>query len=282
MSATGESANAPDGGAPRRMRVAALQMVSTPDVAENLADAGALLRAAKDRGAELALLPEYFCILGNKDRDKVAIAEGFGNGPIQDFLAQQARGLGLWIIGGTLPLATGDPARVNNSCLVFDPTGRRVARYDKIHLVRFETATERYDESRTLIAGGTSVTFDAPCGTVGLSVCYDLRFPELYRALGDCALIVVPSAFTATTGAAHWEILLRARAIENQCYVLAAAQGGTHRNGRSTYGESILIDPWGRIIDRLATGPGVVAGNVDPAIIAEVRGGLPALTHRRL
>ena len=270
------------GDTPRTMRVAALQMVSTPDVAENLADAGALLRAAKEKGAELALLPEYFCILGNKDRDKVGVAERFGSGPIQDFLAGEARELGLWIIGGTLPLATCDPARVNNSCLVFDPSGQRIARYDKIHLFRFETATERYDESRTLLAGSAGVAFDAPCGRVGLSVCYDLRFPELYRALGDCALIVVPSAFTATTGAAHWEILLRARAIENQCYVLAAAQGGTHRNGRSTFGDSILIDPWGRIIDRLATGPGVVAGDVDLGVIAEVRSGLPALTHRRL
>ena len=276
MSTTG------DGGTPRRTRVAALQMVSTPEVAENLADAGELLRAAKDRGAELALLPEYFCLLGNKDRDKVAIAEGFGNGPIQDFLAQHARELGLWIIGGTLPLATGDPARVNNSCLVFDPSGRRVARYDKIHLFRFETATERYDESRTLIAGATSVTFDAPCGKVGLSVCYDLRFPELYRALGDCALIVVPSAFTATTGAAHWEILLRARAIENQCYVLAAAQGGEHPNGRRTYGHSMLVDPWGRVVAQLGFGEGVVAGNLDPEAIAEVRRKLPALEHRRL
>jgi nitrilase len=264
------------------MRVAALQMVSTPDVAENLADAATLLRSAKQKGVELALLPEYFCILGNRDRDKVGVAETPGSGPIQDFLAREARELGLWIIGGTLPLATDDPARVNNSCLVFDPEGRRVARYDKIHLFRFETATERYDENRTLIAGGTRATFDAPCGRVGLSVCYDLRFPELYRGLGDCALIVVPSAFTATTGAAHWEILLRARAIENQCYVLAAAQGGTHRNGRSTYGDSILIDPWGRIIDRLAAGPGVVVGDVDPAVIAEVRDGLPALSHRRL
>ena len=267
---------------PRTMRVAALQMVSTPDVAENLRDATELLRAAKARGAELALLPEYFCILGMRDRDKVGVAEALGAGPIQDFLSRQARELALWIIGGTLPLVTSDPERVNNSSLVFDPEGRRVARYDKIHLFRFETANERYDESRTLIAGGESVTFDAPCGRVGLSVCYDLRFPELYRALGDCALIVVPSAFTATTGAAHWEILLRARAIENQCYVLAAAQGGTHRNGRSTYGDSILIDPWGRIIDRLATGPGVVIGDVDPAVIREVRSGLPALSHRRL
>jgi nitrilase len=263
------------------MRVAALQMVSTPEVAENLEAAGALLAQAKERGAELALLPEYFCILGRRDRDKVGVAEDDGAGPIQDFLSAQARAHAMWVIGGTLPLRTADPSRVYNASLVFDPSGRRIARYDKVHLFRFETATERYDESRTLTAGAQTVTFDAPCGRVGLSICYDLRFPELYRALGDCALIVVPSAFTATTGAAHWEILLRARAIENQCYVLAAAQGGTHPNGRSTYGDSILIDPWGRVIDRLATGPGVVIGDVDPAVTAEVRAGLPAYSHRR-
>jgi nitrilase len=267
---------------PRPMRVAALQMVSTPDVDENLDAAAALLSEAKARGAELALLPEYFCILGQRDRDKVAVAEGDGDGPIQQFLETQAASLGLWIIGGTLPIRTPDPERVTNTLLVFDPSGTRIARYDKMHLFRFERGEERYDESRTLIAGPGPAAFAAPCGRVGLSVCYDLRFPELYRALGDCALIVVPSAFTAVTGAAHWEVLLRARAIENQCYVLAAAQGGLHRNGRRTYGDSILIDPWGRIVDRLATGPGVVIGVVDPAVIAEVRSGLPALTHRRL
>ncbi|MEP6703102.1 MAG: carbon-nitrogen hydrolase family protein [Betaproteobacteria bacterium] len=270
------------GATPRRMRVAALQMVSTPVVAENLEQAGALLHEAKARGAELALLPEYFCILGQRDRDKLAVAEADGQGVIQDFLAAAARAHQMWVIGGTLPLRTDDPGRAFNTSLVFDPSGRRVARYDKIHLFRFEQGTEKYDESRTLIAGREVRSFDSPCGRVGLSVCYDLRFPELYRALGDCALIVVPSAFTATTGAAHWEILLRARAIENQCYVLAAAQGGLHPNGRSTHGDSILIDPWGRIMDRRASGPGVVCGDVDPAVIAEVREGLPAYSHRRL
>ena len=268
-------------GTSRSMTVGALQMVSTPIVAENLDQAGVLLAEARDRGVELALLPEYFCILGMRDADKVGVAEAPGSGPIQDFLSKQAEALGMWIIGGTLPLKTHESARVTNTTLVFDPSGRRVARYDKIHLFRFEQGTERYDESRTLIAGSTPMAFDAPCGRVGLSVCYDVRFPELYRALGDCALMVVPSAFTAVTGAAHWEVLLRARAIENQCYVLAAAQGGTHRNGRSTYGDSMLIDPWGRVVDRLASGPGVVAGVIDPAVIAQVRGGLPALTHRR-
>ena len=247
---------------PRALRVAGLQMVSTPIVAENLEQAGELLARASAQGAELALLPEYFCILGMRDSDKVGIAESDGAGTIQDFLASQARRLGLWIIGGTLPIKTGDPSRVTNSSLVFDPAGRRIARYDKIHLFRFEQGTERYDESRTLQAGSTPVSFDAPCGRVGLSICYDVRFPELYRALGDCALMVVPSAFTATTGVAHWEVLLRARAIENQCYVLAAAQGGSHRNGRTSYGDSMLVDPWGRVVDRLATGPGVVAGVV--------------------
>ncbi len=267
---------------PRPMRVAALQMVSTPDTGENLEQAGILLERARAGGAEMALLPEYFCIMGRRDTDKVAVAEDEGTGPIQSFLAGTARRLGLWIIGGTLPLRTPEPARVTNTTLVFAPDGRCVARYDKMHLFRFEQGGESYDESRTLQAGTRPVAFAAPCGAVGLSVCYDVRFPELYRALGDCALMVVPSAFTATTGAAHWEILLRSRAIENQCYVLAAAQGGLHRNGRSTYGDSLLIDPWGRVVDRLATGPGVVGGMVDPEVIHAVRAQLPALTHRRL
>jgi len=269
-------------GRPQPFTVAALQMISTPVVAENLTQAESLLGQARAGGAELALLPEYFCILGRRDTDKLAVAEADGAGPIQDFLADAARRHGLWIIGGTLPLATADPARVTNSCLVFDPDGRRVARYDKIHLFRFAQGAESYDESRTLQAGSAPVTFEAPCGRVGLSICYDVRFPELYRALGECTLMVVPSAFTATTGAAHWEVLLRARAVENQCYVLAAAQGGLHPNGRSTYGDSLLIDPWGRVVNRLATGPGVVTGVVDPEVIAQVRAQLPALTHRRL
>lgn len=268
--------------APGPLRVAALQMIATPIVEENLEQAGALLARAREAGAQLALLPEYFCILGRRDTDKVGVAESDGAGPIQAFLADRARRLGLWIIGGTLPLRTADPARVTNTTLVFNPAGERVARYDKIHLFRFEQGAERYDESRTLQAGNETVTFEAPCGRVGLSICYDVRFPELYRALGDCALMVVPSAFTATTGVAHWEVLLRARAIENQCYVLAAAQGGLHPNGRTTFGDSLLVDPWGRVVDRLATGPGVVSGVVDPAVIAQVRAGLPALAHRLL
>ncbi|MBK7470377.1 MAG: carbon-nitrogen hydrolase family protein [Betaproteobacteria bacterium] len=266
---------------PRLMQVAALQMVSTPVVTENLQQAGELLARARAQGTELVLLPEYFCILGQRDVDKVGVAEADGVGPIQEFLASESRRLGLWIIGVRCP--SGRPIRHASPTAAWCSIPPAAAsRHDKMHLFRFAQGAESYDESRTLQPGSETVAFDAPCGRVGLSICYDVRFPELYRTLGDCALLVVPSAFTATTGAAHWEVLLRARAIENQCYVLAAAQGGLHRNGRTTHGDSMLIDPWGRIVDRLPTGPGVVLGAVDPALIAQVRGQLPALTHRRL
>jgi nitrilase len=208
--------------------------------------------------------------------------EPVGHGPQQDFLARVARERRVWLVGGTVPIATDDPARVRSASLVFDPQGRRIARYDKIHLFAFSRGDERYDEAKTIERGDAPVTFDAPCGRVGLSVCYDLRFPELYRSYRDVALIVVPSAFTAVTGAAHWHILLKARAIENQCYVLAAAQGGTHANGRRTYGHSVLIDPWGSVMAELAEGEGVIVGDVHHARIAEVRRELPALSHRRL
>ncbi|WP_081059485.1 carbon-nitrogen hydrolase family protein, partial [Burkholderia vietnamiensis] len=217
-------------------RVAALQMVSTPDVARNLADAGHLIEQAAADGAQLVLLPEYFCFMGHRDTDKLALAEPYRDGPIQQFLAQAAQRHRVWVIGGTLPLQAPEPDRVLNTTLVFDPSGREAARYDKIHLFNFEKGDESFDEARTIRAGDTVVAFDAPFGRVGLSVCYDLRFPELYRRMGDCALLVVPSAFTYTTGRAHWETLLRARAVENQCYVLAAAQGGKHENGRRTWG----------------------------------------------
>lgn len=215
-------------------QVAALQMVSTPDVARNLADARRLIAEAAGEGAQLVLLPEYFCFMGHRDTDKLALAEPYQDGPIQHFLAEAARRHGIWVIGGTLPLKAPEPDRVLNTTLVFDPSGNEAARYDKIHLFNFEKGDESFDEARTIRAGDTVVAFDAPFGRVGLSVCYDLRFPELYRRMGDCALIVVPSAFTYTTGRAHWETLLRARAVENQCYVLAAAQGGKHENGRRT------------------------------------------------
>ena len=264
-------------------RVAAVQTVSGNDVAQNLRAITPLVAEAARRGAQLVLLPEYFGILGARATDKVAAREIDGEGPQQAFLERMAREHAVWIIGGTVPLATkGDPARVRSASLVFGPDGRRVARYDKMHLFAFNGGEERYDEGRTIEPGVTPVAFDAPCGTIALSVCYDLRFPELYRSFDRLALIVVPSAFTAVTGAAHWHVLLKARAIENQCYVLAAAQGGMHANGRRTYGHSVLIDPWGEVLTELDQGPGVIVGDIDPARIAQVRSDLPALSHRRL
>jgi len=267
-------------------RVAALQMVSTPDPERNLAEASRLIAEAAAKGARLVLLPEYFCFMGFKDSDKLKVREPYGDGPIQRFLAGMASQHNVWVIGGTLPMLVTDPApdenRVLNTTLVFDPRGEEVARYDKIHLFSFEKGKESFDEARTIRPGADVRTFGAPFGRVGLSVCYDLRFPELYRRMGDCALIVVPSAFTYTTGRAHWQTLLRARAIENQCYVLAAAQGGEHENGRRTWGHSMLIDPWGEVMDVLDEGPGVVAGDIDVERIAAVRASLPAWRHRVL
>jgi nitrilase len=262
--------------------VAAVQMVSTPDVEENLDTARRLLAEAASKGATLVTLPEYWPIMGMADTDKVGLAEQPGHGLIQDFMAAQAREHGFWLIGGTLPLASGDAGRVLNTTLVYDPQGKPVSRYDKIHLFGFTKGDETYDEGRTIVPGAAVGSFDAPFGKVGLSVCYDLRFPELYRAMGEVALIVVPAAFTHTTGMAHWEVLLRARAIENQCYVLASAQGGTHRNGRRTFGHSMLIGPWGEVRSQLPEGEGVVAGEVDTDFLAEVRQSLPALKHRKL
>ena len=270
------------GDIPNNARVAAVQMVSTPRIDENLRIAADLIADAVTRGAELVALPEYFAIMGMKDADKIRVREADGHGPIQDFLAETARRHGIWLVGGSLPLTASTPEKVLNSALVYNPQGERAARYDKIHLFGFEKGKERYNESATIEAGRQPVSFATPFGRVGLSICYDMRFPELYRALGATDLLVIPAAFTEVTGRAHWEILLRARAIENQCYVLAAAQGGKHENRRETHGNSMLIDPWGEIVDRLAKGPGVVIGEVDHARIAEVRASLPALAHRVL
>ncbi|WP_233828300.1 carbon-nitrogen hydrolase family protein [Paraburkholderia sp. ZP32-5] len=276
------SAAAASGPAGSPFRVAALQMVSTPDRERNLAEAGRLIDEAAADGAQLVLLPEYFCFMGFKDTDKLAVRESYQDGPIQRFLADAARRHRIWIIGGTLPLTAPEASRVLNTTLVFDPDGNEAARYDKIHLFNFEKGEESFDEARTIRPGTEVRGFEAPFGRVGLSVCYDLRFPELYRRMGDCALIVVPSAFTYTTGRAHWELLLRTRAIENQCYVLAAAQGGKHENGRRTWGHSMLIDPWGEIVAVRDEGAGVVAGNLERARIDEVRQSLPAWRHRVL
>ena len=272
------------------MKIAAVQMVSTPSVDRNLETARRLVARAAAEGATLVVLPEYFCFMGKADRDKLAVAEAPGDGPIQRMLAESAREHGVWLIGGTLPLTlaaarqgAGAIDRVMNANLVFSPRGELAARYDKMHLFAYDNGRERYDESRTLQAGRTPVAFDAAGVRVGLSVCYDLRFPELYRALArpPCDLISVPSAFTYTTGAAHWEVLLRARAIENQCYVVAAAQGGTHENGRRTFGHSLVVDPWGEVVAcRSEEGEGVVIAEASTERIAGVRRQLPALEHR--
>jgi nitrilase len=263
-------------------RVAAVQMVSTPDVDQNLATARRLVGEAAASGATLVTLPEYWPIMGMSDTDKVRHAEAQGGGPIQDCMAALAREHGIWLIGGTLPLRSQEDGKVLNTTLVYDPQGASIGRYDKIHLFGFNKGSESYDEARTIVPGAAVGSFEAPFGRVGLSVCYDLRFPELYRAMGECALIVVPAAFTHTTGSAHWEVLLRARAIENQCYVLASAQGGTHANGRRTFGHSMLVDPWGEVKAVLREGEGVVSGELDPAFLASVRESLPALRHRKM
>jgi len=262
--------------------VAAIQMISSPTVSENIARARGLVAEAAAGGATLVVLPEYWAIMGHSDTDKVGHAEQPGRGPIQDFMAGAARQHGIWLIGGTLPLAAPDPAKVMNTTLVYNPQGEAVGRYDKIHLFGFSKGSESYDEARTIVPGAAVASVALPFGRVGLSICYDLRFPELYRAMGPCALIVVPAAFTHTTGLAHWEVLLRARAIENQCYVLAAAQGGLHPNGRRTWGHSMLIDPWGAVKAVLAEGEGVVSGTIDAALLDSVRASLPALKHRTM
>lgn len=261
-------------------RLAAVQMISTPRVDENLATAGRLIAEAAAQGAQLVALPEYFPIMGLRERDKVAVREVDGQGPIQDFLGGTARRHGIWLVGGSMPLVAASPDKVLNSSLVFNPLGERVARYDKIHLFGFEKNGERYDESASIEPGTQPVSFETPFARVGLSICYDMRFPELYRRLGVNDLLVIPAAFTETTGRAHWEILLRARAIENQCYVLAIGQGGLHENRRETHGNSMLIDPWGVVLTRRDKGEGVVIGDLDHARIAEVRASLPALKHR--
>lgn len=264
------------------MKVAAIQMISSADMTHNIARAAQLLQDAKQRGAELILMPEYWPLMGMQDTDKIAAAEANGTGKMQSFMAEQAKQLGVWLIGGTVPLVSDEPDKVLNTTLVFDPSGRQIARYDKIHLFGFTKGDESYQESKTITPGKQVVSFEAGFGRVGLSVCYDLRFPEMYRAMGSCALIVVPAAFTYTTGQAHWEILLRARAIENQCYVLASAQGGVHQNGRRTWGHSMLIDPWGKIIEVLPEGEGVIAGEIDLHALDVIRTSLPALKHRTM
>jgi nitrilase len=266
----------------RVAKIAALQTVATPDVGRNLDAAARLIGQAAREGAMLAVLPEYFCLMGQRDTDKLAAAEAPGDGPIQRFLAAQAREHGLWLVGGTLPIRAATPERVRNACCVFAPDGTLAARYDKIHLFRYDNGRENFDEARVLEAGSQPLALQAGPLRVGLSICYDLRFPELYRALGVCDLICVPAAFTYTTGRAHWELLLRARAVENQCYVIAAAQGGQHENGRRTWGHSMVVDPWGEVLAVRPEGEGVVMAELDLQRLAAVRQQLPALAHRKL
>lgn len=267
---------------PSPVRIAAIQTVSGPEVQANLDIVADLIAEAAAGGAKLVALPEYFPLISNDEGAKVRIREAEGAGLLQDFLADAARRHGVWLIGGTIPLVADAADKVRNSTLVFDDQGRRVARYDKIHLFGFQRGAERYDEAVTIEPGDTVACFDSPAGRTGLSVCYDLRFPELFRAMGEVDLIVLPAAFTYTTGRAHWEILLRARAIENQCYVMAPAQGGRHPSGRVTWGHTMIIDPWGEILACRDEGPGVVVAELDPARIAAVRESLPALRHRCL
>ena len=263
-------------------RIAAVQMASGPRVDANLREAARLIEIAAGQGARLVALPEYFGIMGMKDTDKVAVREEYGDGPIQAFLSDTARRLGLWIVGGSVPLAASVRDKVLNTTLVYDDHGRCVARYDKIHLFGFEMGAESYSEERTIEHGSEVVTFETPFARIGLSICYDLRFPELYRAMGEVDLILAPSAFTETTGKAHWETLIRARAIENLAYVMAPAQGGYHVNGRETHGDSMIVDPWGVVLDRLPRGSGVVIAGMNRGHIQRLRQSLPALKHRTI
>lgn len=257
-------------------------MASGPKIEGNLSEAARLIAMAVEEGAKLVALPENFAVMGLREHDKVALREQEGKGPIQEFLSAAAKRHKIWVVGGSVPLEASVASKVRNSCMVYDDKGKLAARYDKIHLFGFEMGRERYSEERTIEPGKDVVTVDTPFGRLGLSVCYDLRFPELYRAMGDVDIILIPSAFTETTGKAHWETLIRARAIENLAYVLAPAQGGYHVNGRETHGDSMIVDPWGVVLDRLSRGSGVVVAGVNLTHLKRLRLSLPALTHRTM
>lgn len=263
-------------------KVAAIQMASGPNVEGNLNEARRHIAKAVEQGAKLVVLPEFFAIMGMEAQDTVKAREQAGQGNIQQFLSETARKHKIWLVGGSIPLAGNSPDKVRNSCLVFDETGAQVARYDKIHLFNLTLGNEAYNEAQTIEAGNQVVVVDSPFGRIGLAVCYDLRFPELFRAMKNVDIIVLPAAFTATTGKMHWEPLVRARAIENLSYFIAAAQGGYHVNGRETHGHSMVVDPWGRILDELQRGSGVVVADINPSYQASLRKSLPALTHRTL
>ncbi len=264
------------------IKIAAIQMASGPNVGANLSEAERLIEIAVNQGAKLIALPEYFAIMGLKDTDKVKVREEPGHGQIQDFLSSTAKKHKIWLVGGSIPLSCSNPKKVRNSCLVYDDKGKLAARYDKIHLFGLDLGNEHYHEEQTIEAGNSIQVVTTPFGKIGLSICYDLRFPELYRAMGEVNMIVVPSAFTDTTGKAHWESLIRARAIENLSYVIAPAQGGYHISGRETHGNSMIVDPWGVVLDRLPRGSGVVMATMNPKYQTSLRNSLPALQHRTI
>lgn len=269
-----------------RPKVAAVQMTSGTSVAANLAEAERLIREAAAGGAGLVVLPETFALMGRRPQDQVALRETDGAGPLQSFLARVAAAQRVWLVGGTIPLAATDPGRVRAACLVFDDQGRRVARYDKIHLfdVRVPGADEQYQESATIEPGEAVVVIDSPWGRLGLAVCYDLRFPELFRRMlaGGLEVLLIPAAFAATTGKAHWETLVRARAIENLAFVVAAGQCGVHPNGRETFGHSMIVDPWGGVLAQRPRGSGCVLSDLDREFQDAVRRDFPVIGHRRL
>jgi len=266
--------------------VVAIQMASGPNVNANLLEAERLINNAVTEGAQLVVLPENFALMGHKETDKLAIKEQPGVGEIQDFLSQQAKKHAIWIVGGSIPMASDDENRIRSACILFDDQGEQIARYDKIHMfdVSLPDSVERYIESETIEPGNETLVVETPFGKLGLAICYDLRFPEMFRELLDkgMEILVIPSAFTEITGRAHWEPLLRARAIENQCYVVAAAQGGYHASGRETHGNSMIIDPWGIILNRLSKASGVVKAEIEIERIESIRQTFPAVEHRRL
>jgi len=270
----------------QKIKIAAIQMASGPNVSSNLIEVSRLISLAVADGAKLVVLPENFAIMGMKEQDKVKIREALGRGPIQTFLSEQARKHKIWLVGGTIPLEATDPNKVRAACLVYSDEGKLIARYDKTHLfdVHIYQSGERYNESETIEPGDKVVVIDTPFGKLGLAICYDLRFPELFRSMADLGaeLIALPSAFTAVTGKAHWEVLVRARAIENLAYVIAAAQGGYHLNGRESYGDSMIVDHWGQVLDRLSSGSGYVISQYDREQIRKVRKNFPVLEHRKM
>jgi len=270
----------------RKIKIAGIQMASGPNWNANMIESQRLIKLAANAGAKLIVLPENFAFLGLNETDKLAISEQLGAGPMQDFLAAQAAKNKVWLVGGTIPLETNNPKKIRAASMLYNDSGERVAHYDKTHLfdVHIIDSDERYVESETIEAGDQVVVADTPFGKLGLAVCYDLRFPELFRSMVDqgAELMVIPSAFTAITGKAHWEVLVRARAIENLCYVVAAGQGGYHINGRESYGDSMIVNPWGQILDRLANGSGYVIAEYDRDYLTSVRANFPVLEHRKL